>query len=212
MDLFDIRREYNRDGLRRKDLTQNPFEQFDLWLKQAIEINLPDPTAMTIATVDEKGQPFQRIVLLKQVDEQGFVFYTNLSSRKANHLKMNKQISLHFPWHIMERQIHVTGYVEELGKREVMRYFLSRPKESQLAAWVSRQSERLSTRNILEMKYQELKEKFAQGKINVPSFWGGYRVKVNSMEFWQGGKHRLHDRFIYQNDGHNNWTIERLAP
>ncbi|MDD1781217.1 pyridoxamine 5'-phosphate oxidase [Enterovibrio sp. ZSDZ35] len=212
MDLFDIRREYNQGGLRRKDLPENPVEFFERWLKQAIDAGLPDPTAMTVATVDEDGQPFQRIVLLKHVDDEGFVFYTNLGSRKAKQLAHNSKISLHFPWHMLERQVHITGTAEKLGKLEVMKYFLSRPKESQLAAWASHQSERLSARSALEGKYMELKKQFEKGEVPVPTFWGGFRVKVSSMEFWQGGEHRLHDRFIYQDEDKGHWDIERLAP
>lgn len=212
MDLFTLRREYTQGALRRKDLPQNPIVLFEQWLKEAIDLHFPDPTAMTMATVNSQGQPFQRIVLLKHFDDNGFVFYTNLGSRKAMHLKENKHISLHFPWHPIDRQVHITGVVEALGKLDVMQYFLSRPKESQLAAWASRQSERITARSALESKFMELKQKFDQGEIPIPTFWGGYRVKVRSLEFWQGGKHRLHDRFLYQREGNAEWNIERLAP
>lgn len=211
MSISDIRREYTKGGLRRKDLADEPIEQFNHWLKQAIEANLSDPTAMTVATVDETGQPYQRIVLLKNVDQQGFVFYTNLGSRKASHLANNAKISLHFPWHDIDRQVHVTGQVEKLSAAENMKYFLSRPKESQLAAIASKQSQRLSARGVLEGKFLELKKKFADGDIPMPSFWGGFRVHVDSIEFWQGGEHRLHDRFLYQRDG-QGWILDRLAP
>ncbi len=213
MKLSDIRREYALNGLDRADLAGNPIEQFNLWLQQAIEFGLTDPTAMTVATVDENGQPHQRIVLLKDVDDRGFVFYTNLGSRKAIHLQNNDRISLHFPWHAMERQVHITGRAEKLSAMENMKYFTSRPKESQLAAWASKQSSRISARSVLEGKYMELKAQFAAGKIPVPTFWGGYRIKFDSIEFWQGGEHRLHDRFIYQkSDGQLEWDIARLAP
>ncbi len=212
MDLFNIRREYIQGDLRRKDLPDHPLPLFEKWLKQAIDAGLPDPTAMTIATVDSEGQPFQRIVLLKHFDLEGFIFYTNLSSRKAKQVADNPRISLHFPWHPIERQVHITGVAEKLSKMEVMKYFLSRPKESQIAAWASRQSERLSTRAALESKFMELKQKFDKGEMPVPTFWGGYRVKPTSFEFWQGGKNRLHDRFIYEQDPKENWSIERLAP
>ncbi len=213
MELTDIRREYAQGGLRRKDLAADPIDQFNLWLEQAIEAKLTDPTAMTVATVDENGQPFQRIVLLKNVDKDGFVFYTNLGSRKAQQLEHNSQISLHFPWHPLERQVHVTGTAEKLTAMENMKYFSSRPKESQLAAIASKQSSRISARGILEGKYLELKQKFAKGEIPVPSFWGGFRVRVDSIEFWQGGANRLHDRIQYRNlaDG-GTWQRERLSP
>ena len=211
MELTDIRREYAKGGLRRKDLAADPIEQFNLWLEQAIEAKLTDPTAMTVATVDENGQPFQRIVLLKNVDKDGFVFYTNLGSRKAHQLAHNSKISLHFPWHPLERQVHITGTAEKLTAMENMKYFSSRPKESQLAAIASKQSSRISARGILEGKYLELKQKFAKGEIPVPSFWGGFRVRVDSIEFWQGGEHRLHDRFLFSRQD-NRWNIDRLAP
>ncbi|MDR9828235.1 pyridoxamine 5'-phosphate oxidase [Vibrio sp. FNV 38] len=211
MDIADIRREYSRDGLRRSDLNTDPIEQFNLWLQQALDAGLSDPTAMTVATVDERGQPFQRIVLLKNLDSQGFVFYTNLGSRKAHHIADNNRVSLHFPWHPLERQVHVTGVAEKLSSVENMKYFLSRPKESQLAAIASKQSSRISARGVLEAKYLELKKKFEKGDIPVPSFWGGYRIKPESIEFWQGGEHRLHDRFLYTGSD-NQWDIERLAP
>lgn len=211
MDIADIRREYNKGGLRRKDLQADPIAQFNFWLQQAIDAGLSDPTAMTVATVDESGQPFQRIVLLKNVEADGFVFYTNLGSRKAQQIAHNNKVSLHFPWHPLDRQVHITGIAEKLSAFENMKYFTSRPKESQLAAIASRQSSRLSARGVLEGKYLELKEKFNKGEIPVPTFWGGFRIRPVSIEFWQGGEHRLHDRFIYERE-QGEWQIDRLAP
>ncbi|MGR6838579.1 pyridoxamine 5'-phosphate oxidase [Aliivibrio wodanis] len=211
MELEDIRRDYSLGGLRRADLPQEPVDLFELWLKQAVEAKLTDPTAMTVATVDENGQPFQRIVLLKHFEQSGFVFYTNLASRKAQQLEHHSKISLHFPWHPLERQVHITGTAEKLSALENMKYFSSRPKESQIAAWASKQSSRLTARAALEGKYLELKQKFAQGEIPIPKFWGGFRVKIDSIEFWQGGDHRLHDRFLYSKD-QDKWMIDRLAP
>ena len=212
MELEDIRREYSKGGLRRQDLLADPIDQFNAWLEQAVEAKLTDPTAMTVATVDETGQPFQRIVLLKNVDKNGFVFYTNLGSRKAQHIAVNSKVSLHFPWHPLERQVHITGVAEKLSTLENMKYFSSRPKESQLAAIASKQSSRISARGVLEGKYLELKKKFEKGEIPVPSFWGGYRIRPESIEFWQGGENRLHDRFLFTEDGVGQWDIERLAP
>lgn len=211
MELSDIRREYTRGGLRRDNLLSDPIEQFNLWLSQAVEAKLIDPTAMTVATVDQYGQPFQRIVLLKNVEKDGFVFYTNLGSRKAQHIEHNHRVSLHFPWHNLERQVHITGVAEKLTATENMKYFTSRPKESQIAAIASHQSSRISARGILEGKFLELKQKFANGEIPVPSFWGGYRIRPTSIEFWQGGENRLHDRFIYLKES-DEWSIDRLAP
>jgi pyridoxamine 5'-phosphate oxidase len=209
--IAHLRREYTRGGLRRKDLPDDPIALFEQWLSQACEAKLPDPTAMTVATVDEQGQPWQRIVLLKHYDAQGMVFYTNLGSRKALQLAHNPRISLHFPWHYLERQVMVLGEVEKLSPLEVLKYFHSRPRDSQIGAWVSKQSSRISARGILEGKFLELKQKFQQGEVPLPSFWGGYRVKFHTLEFWQGGEHRLHDRFLYQRD-HDGWKIDRLAP
>lgn len=211
MELEDIRREYTKSGLRRKDLLADPIAQFDLWLKQAIEAKMTDPTAMTVATVDATGQPYQRIVLLKDVDKQGFVFYTNLGSRKAQQIEGNTKVSLHFPWHPLERQVHITGVAEKLSAVENMKYFSSRPKASQLAAIASKQSSRISARGVLEGKFLELKQKFEKGEIPVPSFWGGYRIRPESIEFWQGGEHRLHDRFLFSRE-QDEWHIDRLAP
>ncbi len=211
MELEDIRRDYSLGGLRRADLPLEPIDLFELWLKQAVEAKLTDPTAMTVATVDKNGQPFQRIVLLKHFDGTGFVFYTNLASRKAQHLEDNSKISLHFPWHPLERQVHITGTTEKLTALENMKYFTSRPKESQIAAWASKQSSRLTARAALEGKYLELKQQFSKGEIPVPKFWGGFRVKIDSIEFWQGGDSRLHDRFLYSKD-QDKWAIDRLAP
>ncbi|MFH7565958.1 pyridoxamine 5'-phosphate oxidase [Oceanimonas smirnovii] len=211
MELADYRREYLQGGLRRNDLPDDPLALFETWMQQAIAAGMPDPTAMVVGTVDEQGQPYQRIVLLKQVDEQGFVFYTNMGSRKAAHLNQNPRISLLFPWHSLERQVHVTGRVEKLAATEVMKYFSSRPKDSQIGAWVSKQSSRISARGLLEAKFLEMKQKFASGEVPLPSFWGGFRVKFDSVEFWQGGANRLHDRFIYQRE-HDGWVISRLAP
>ncbi|WP_070969058.1 pyridoxamine 5'-phosphate oxidase [Vibrio sonorensis] len=211
MELKDIRREYSKGGLRRKDLCDNPIDQFNLWLQQAVDSGLTDPTAMTVATVDESGQPYQRIVLLKNFDKQGFVFYTNLGSRKAQQIESHSKVSLHFPWHPLERQVHITGVAEKLSMVENMKYFSSRPKESQIAAIASKQSSRISARGILEGKYLELKKKFEKGEIPVPSFWGGYRIRPESIEFWQGGEHRLHDRFLFTKET-DGWDIDRLAP
>ncbi|SFC96486.1 pyridoxamine 5'-phosphate oxidase [Pragia fontium] len=209
--IADLRREYIQGGLRRKDLPENPLTLFELWLKQACEAKLPDPTAMCVATVDEHGRPSQRIVLLKHYDDQGFVFYTNLGSRKAQQIAQNNQVSLLFPWHAFDRQVIVSGQAERLSSLEVLKYFHSRPKDSQIAAWVSQQSSRISARGVLESKFIELKQKFLQGEVPLPSFWGGFRISIDEIEFWQGGVNRLHDRFVYQRT-ENHWNIDRLAP
>lgn len=211
MKLEDVRREYLRGGLKPEDLAATPFEQFDKWLQQAVDIEIRDPTAMCVATVDANGQPSQRIVLLKDVSTEGFVFYTNLGSRKAEEIGHNNKVCLHFPWHSIERQVIVYGTAEKLPTSTVMKYFLSRPKESQLAAWASEQSRPVSSRMALMQKFGEMKHKFSKGEVPLPSFWGGYLVKPHQVEFWQGGEARLHDRFMYKLNK-NQWTVEQLAP
>ncbi|GGB58979.1 pyridoxamine 5'-phosphate oxidase [Shewanella inventionis] len=210
-DLSDIRREYTQGGLRRGDLPQNPMDLFEKWIQQAKDAQLTDPTAMCVATVDETGQPFQRIVLLKRFDDKGFVFFTNLESRKAKQIAANSKISLLFPWHPLERQVAIVGEAEPLSMIEVAKYFMSRPKDSQIAAWVSKQSSKISARQALEGKFAEMKAKYAQGEVPLPKFWGGYLVRPSSIEFWQGGEHRLHDRFMYSKTD-SEWQIDRLAP
>ncbi|WP_339644476.1 pyridoxamine 5'-phosphate oxidase [uncultured Porticoccus sp.] len=211
MSLEDSRREYQYGRLRRESLKDSPFEQFNLWMEQAIHSDLSDPTAMCLATVNAEGKPWQRTVLLKGMDERGLMFYTNLGSRKAREMSGNPNVSLIFPWMRMDRQVIVGGQVERLTKTEVLSYFLKRPRGSQLAAWASQQSSRLSSRQALETQFIQMKEKFAAGEIPVPDFWGGYRVVPSEFEFWQGGENRLHDRFQYLRS-ENGWTILRLAP
>ncbi|HSX50596.1 MAG TPA: pyridoxamine 5'-phosphate oxidase [Cellvibrio sp.] len=210
--LEDFRREYTQGGLERDDLADNPLEQFDRWMQQTIASGIPDPNAMTIATVDATGQPSQRIVLLKHLDEKGFVFYTNLNSRKAQDLKQNPKISLHFPWYLFERQVKVCGVAEPLSKTEVLKYFVTRPRDSQLGAWASQQSKPISSRALLMQQFESMKNKFAKGEIPVPDFWGGFRVKPHQIEFWQGGAARLHDRFQYNLQVDGRWDIQRLEP
>jgi pyridoxamine 5'-phosphate oxidase len=211
-DLADLRRSYTKGSLTDGDLTSNPMDLFDRWLKDVIDSGIPDPTAMTVATVDADGQPSQRIVLLKDVNPDGFVFFTNLGSRKASELKQNDKISLHFPWYLLERQVRVCGTAEALSRTAVAKYFLSRPKESQLAAWASKQSKPISTRELLMTQFSQLKDKFAKGEVPVPDFWGGYLVKPHQIEFWQGGEHRMHDRFEYNLGTDGTWQTQRLMP
>lgn len=212
LNLENLRREYLRDGLRREQLADDPIEQFERWMAQIVAAEIPDPNAMTIATVDASGQPSQRIVLLKGLDQRGFVFYTNLRSHKAQDLKQNPKISLHFPWHCLERQVKVCGIAEQMTAAESIKYFLSRPRESQLAAWASNQSRPISSRAMLMQQFEAMKNKFSNGDIPLPDFWGGFRVKPHQIEFWQGGAHRLHDRFQYTRQGDDSWDIARLEP
>lgn len=212
MDIENIRREYMRDGLKRSQLSKDPMEQFDQWLSIATQTPMTDPTAMSVATVDVNGMPSLRTVLLKYYNEKGFVFFTNLDSRKARELKNNKRIALLFPWTHLERQVIVTGEAEFVSNAESLKYFLSRPKDSQIAALASHQSRPINSRAMLEEKFLQLKNKFKHGDISLPSFWGGVRIKPIQIEFWQGRENRLHDRFMYTKDGQGDWTVERLAP
>ncbi|MDC1143457.1 pyridoxamine 5'-phosphate oxidase [Porticoccaceae bacterium] len=211
MSLEDNRREYDYGQLSRESLANNPFTQFTLWMDQAIEAKIQDPTAMSLATVNAEGKSWQRMVLLKGFDKQGFVFYTNLVSRKAQEIDNNAQVSLHFPWLQLDRQVIIGGQAEPISEAEVMTYFLSRPKGSQLAAWASKQSSPIASRQTLETQFEKIKRRFAEGEIPPPDFWGGYRVVPSEIEFWQGGENRLHDRFSYRLDG-DNWHISRLSP
>lgn len=212
MDLDHLRREYHKDGLPLDKLDENPFRQFEMWMQDAIGFGLSDPTAMTLATVEGNGQPAQRIVLLKQFSEDGFTFYTNYSSCKARDIENNNRVSLHFPWHEMDRQVHLKGVASKIPKSESLKYFASRPFESQLSAWASRQSERINSRQFLLMQYDAMKNKFARGEVPLPDFWGGIRVVPEHFEFWQGSISRLHDRFEYRLNSERKWVISRLSP
>lgn len=212
MDLSDFRKEYSARGLRREDLHGDPMHQFQRWFSQAVELGLHEPNAMSLATVDETGRPLLRTVLLKSFDEGGFVFFTNYESRKARHIAANPAVSLLFPWVPIERQVIVQGRAERIPTAESLKYFVTRPRESQLGAWVSNQSSVISSRKLLQQKLAEIKEKFTHGEIPLPSFWGGFRVVPETIEFWQGGPARLHDRFLYTRDAGEAWRIERLSP
>ena len=211
MDLAEFRKEYSDRGLKREEMNADPVAQFSEWFSQATELGLHEPNAMTLATVDESGMPYQRTVLLKYYDSDGFVFFTNYGSRKARQMAQNPRVSLLFPWILLERQIIIQGMVEKISSAESLKYFTSRPRESQIGAWVSNQSEVITSRKFLMQKLAEIQEKFSHGEIPLPSFWGGYRVVPQMIEFWQGGPARLHDRFLYQREG-ATWKIERLSP
>lgn len=212
MDISHFRREYLQGGLHRSDLEDDPIRQFATWFDQARQTTIADPTAMVLATVDQKGRPSQRTVLLKYFDEDGFVFFTNYGSRKAEEISHNDKVSLLFVWLELDRQVMINGIAEKISAKDSARYFVSRPRNSQVAAWVSSQSHRLSSRQALMQKFAEMKKKFGEGKIPLPSFWGGYRVIPTEIEFWQGRENRLHDRFMYTLSDPDSWAIERLAP
>lgn len=211
MNLENFRREYLKGGLDRDQLADSPMDQFELWMGQALATDILDPTAMVLATVDSSGQPSQRMVLLKDVD-RGFVFYTNYSSRKARDIEANDHVSILFPWNVLERQVKVKGRAEKVSAAQSLRYFLSRPRDSQLAVWASSQSESIPTRQYLLSQLANMKQKFEGGEVPLPDYWGGYRVIPTEIEFWQGGAKRLHDRFLYSLKAGGHWDIRRLAP
>ena len=213
MNLADMRIDYRRGHLRRADLLADPVAQFNLWMNDACQAKIVDPTALSLATVGVDGRPRVRTVLLKGVDARGFVFYSNFDSRKGRQLAENAAVCLLFPWLPLERQVLVAGRAEKVAEDEAFRYFTSRPRESQLAAWTSQQSRTIASREALEQELAAIKERFGAGQIPLPPFWGGYRVKASTIEFWQGGSARLHDRFEYTQEGDGDqWKIERLAP
>ena len=212
MDISHFRREYLQGGLNKSDLDHDPVNQFAIWFDQARKTTIADPTAMVLATVDKDSRPSQRTVLLKYFDEDGFVFFTNYGSRKADEIASNDRVSLLFVWLELDRQVMINGHAERISAKDSARYFVSRPRDSQVAAWVSSQSHGLSSRQALMQKFAEMKKKFGEGKIPLPTFWGGYRVVPSEIEFWQGRENRLHDRFIYKMTENSTWSIERLAP
>jgi len=208
-DLSNLRKEYLKSGIVKDDLKSNPIEQFSLWFDQAIEANIIEPSAMSLATSDDYIGI--RTVLLKFFDDKGFVFFTNYESKKSKQIQNNPQAALLFPWLALERQVKIIGSVEKITKLESLKYFSSRPKDSQIGAWSSQQSSKISSRAILVDQFAVMKKKFANGEIPLPDFWGGYRVVPQSIEFWQGRESRLHDRLIYEYKD-NAWDISRLSP
>ena len=214
MDISEYRREYMRDGLSREMIDADPFKQFESWFKQACEVDIVDANAMSLATVSAQGKPSIRTVLLKTFDERGFVFFTNLSSQKSLEIKANPSVAVLFPWTELERQIEITGVAERISTVESLKYIATRPRGSQLGAWVSRQSAEISSRKVLMGRLERLKERFAKGEIPAPDFWGGYRIIPEKIEFWQGRENRLHDRFEYfkENGAGGQWDVRRLAP
>jgi len=211
MDLTFMRQGYQNEGLSKEELSPDPFLQFEAWFKEANETE-PIPNAMSLATVSNSGAPLMRTVLLKLFDDNGFVFFTNYKSKKAEHISENPNVAVLFNWVALERQVSINGVAEKVERSESLKYFMGRPRGSQLGAWVSDQSSVLSSRKILEMKLDEIKWKFADGEIPLPEFWGGFRIKPKRFEFWQGRPNRLHDRFLYSKIDDESWKIERLAP
>ena len=206
------RYEHIGKGLRRSDLNPNPIKQFANWFTIAIETGIGDVNAMSLATAGQDAKPSVRIVLLKSFDEDGFVFFTNYESEKGKQLEANPYAALGFYWIELDRQIRISGKVDKTSRKESQTYFRSRPVGSQLSAWASRQSAVLDGRRVLDARMEEMNERFADKRVPLPPHWGGYRLKPDNMEFWQGRSNRLHDRFRYTRQSDGSWLIERLAP
>lgn len=212
MNVSGLRRSATGFALDREDLKDDPVVQFEEWFQYACETVAMDPNAVSLSTVDSDNRPTSRTVLLKSFDQNGFVFYTNHESNKARHIETNPNVAMLFFWSDAARQVRIRGRAERMTATETLKYFASRPRGSQIGAWVSAQSSVISSRSLLESKFQELKTKFKNKEVPLPSFWGGYRVVPEVIEFWQGRRNRLHDRFQYTRQDDGSWSIERLAP
>ena len=207
--LAALRREYGDRGLDLPDLTEEPLDLFRRWLDDASVLH--ESNAMVVASVSGDGRPSARMVLLKGLDERGFVFFTNYSSRKGSELDARPDVALLFPWHDLQRQVRVEGKASRVPKEESQAYFSSRPRGSQIGAWASPQSRVVTSREALDSAYDAVEARFTQGDVPLPPYWGGYRVEPRTIEFWQGRKGRMHDRLVYHRDD-GSWIVERLAP
>ncbi len=208
---YNGKKSNQNNELNETSVDKNPFIQFAKWYESILHSNLNEPTSMMLSTADVNGNPSARIVLLKEIDDSGFVFYTNYGSRKGKDLEENPKAALTFFWDEVRMQIRIEGRIEKISRETSKEYFSSRPRESQIGAWVSAQSSVIPNREMLENKYVELKEKFGNEEIPLPDFWGGYRLIPNYFEFWQGRENRLHDRICYKKEN-NDWKIFRIAP
>lgn len=212
-DLAALRREYGDHGLAESDLAPEPIEMLRRWLDEAVSSGLHEPNAMVVATVSSDGRPSTRLVLLKGLDERGLVFYTNFDSRKGQEISANPSVSLLFPWHDLQRQVRVEGTAVRVGQEESEAYFARRPRDSQLGAWASPQSAEVASRSELEELYTAVEQRFVESdEVSLPPQWGGFRVRPDVMEFWQGRKGRMHDRLVYRRRGETGWSTARLAP
>ncbi len=210
--IAKLRKDYSLATLEEKEVDPNPIHQFEKWFKEAANANIPEPNAMMLSTISKDHKPTCRVVLLRNVDSRGFVFYTNYNSIKAKHIDQNPHVSLTFFWVDIERQVRIEGRANKLSIIESDEYFNERPRLNQIGAWASPQSEVIESREVLEKRLKEFEEKFKDKPIERPPFWGGYLVVPNKIEFWQGRPGRLHDRICYTLNEQNNWKIERLAP
>ncbi len=212
VDPASSRYDHAARGLHRRDLDPDPIKQFSNWFTASIEAGIRDVNAMSLATATPDGRPSVRTVLLKGFDQDGFVFFTNYESQKGRELESNSYAALAFYWIELDRQIRISGPAEKTSRQESERYFHSRPAASQLGAWASHQSEVIDARRVLDARLAQMTERFAGKPISLPPHWGGYRVKPDTMEFWQGRANRLHDRFRYLRRPDGSWLIDRLAP
>lgn len=213
LNIQDLREDYSKQSLDESDIVNNPFQQFRIWFEEAMEAKIPEPNAFTLSTADLSGQPSARILLLKSFDEIGFVFYTNYNSRKGAQLAANPKAAMTFLWHELQRQIRIEGMVTKVSEEISNAYFQSRPKASQIGAWASPQSQVIDNRSLLENNVQSLQDEYKDAEtLPKPPHWGGYLLKPNFIEFWQGRPSRLHDRIAFELDESQNWQIKRLAP
>lgn len=212
MSIADMRKDYSRQSLEVNDVLRSPVLQFEKWFDEATQAQLPEANAMHLATVSSEGKPAGRVVLLKGVENDAFVFFTNYQSRKGQELTNNAWASLTFFWAELERQVRIEGEVRKVSAERSAEYFHSRPRGSQIGAWVSPQSQVIPERTFLENRLQELEKKFEGKEVPYPEHWGGFAVYPNSIEFWQGRPSRLHDRILYTQSNDKGWKIERLAP
>jgi len=210
--IADIRKDYKLKSLSENDVAADPIEQFGRWWNEAVQSELEEVNAMTLATATANGRPAARIVLLKDYNEEGFVFFTNYESHKGEEMKDNPYAALVFFWAALERQVRIEGTVEKVPAEESDAYFVSRPRGSRIGAWASPQSKVISNREVVEKNVTAMEQQFGEGDIPRPQHWGGYRVKPVLIEFWQGRPSRLHDRILYTADDAGKWKIERLAP
>lgn len=209
--LQRLREDYSKHSLDETDVSSDPIEQFELWMKEAMKAEVPEPNAMTLSTVDINNKPHSRVVLLKGIENDEFVFYTNQQSDKGEEIEQNSNVALCFLWLELERQVRIEGTAEKLSQEESEEYFKIRPYKSQIGALASNQSSVVPNREFLEKRFEELEGKYSEGNVPKPESWGGYRIKPDMLEFWQGRRSRLHDRIKFERIG-NKWDIKRLSP